>query len=196
MSMVSRRLPVAPSPTHHRTPIRREPKAIRRQPRDAPYSIPGVTLSAAEALSAGQETFSSAQVAYLIALAYEIGRRHTLAEDLAETIAHWDERTLNDGRCTVVRPALRDAVRSVREKRKVARLAEYERVSGPARFAGGLPLPRSTYPSTGRQPPRFPSVASQAEWLDAADIAFCREYARREAQQQSRFPRRAIRNAA
>jgi hypothetical protein len=188
MSMVSRRLPVAPSTTNHRTPNQRASTAVRRQPRDAPYSVPGVTLSAVEALTAGQEAYSSAQVAYLIGLSYEIGRRHTLAEDLAETIANWDEHTLDDGRCTVVRPALRSAVRNVRDRRKAARLAEYERLSGTPRFAGGLPSPRSTYPDEGRRPPKFPTLAEQAEWLSAADIAYLRQYAREE--NQTRWQRR------
>lgn len=82
---------------------------------------PGMTLIAVAAMQR-QETFSRAQVAYLIAVAYEVGRRHTLAEDLHETIACWDA----------------DATPiQTREKRIAARLAEYERLSGPPRYHGG-----------------------------------------------------------
>lgn len=157
----------------------------------APYSVAGITLSAVEAIQGGQETFTKEQVAYLFGLAYEIGRRHTLAEDLAETIANWDEHTLDDGRCTVVRPALRGAVRNVREKRKAARLAEYERLAGPPRFEGGLPPPPSTYPSEGRRTPRFPTLTEQAEWLTTDDIAYLRRRAR--AENETQWQRRPTR---
>jgi hypothetical protein len=82
---------------------------------------PGMTLIAVNAMQT-QEQFSRAQVAYIVAVAYEIGRRHTLAEDLAETIGTWDAHATPS---------------QVRDKRKAARLAEYERLAGPARYHGG-----------------------------------------------------------
>lgn len=71
----------------------------------------GMTLRALAAIEAGQQTFTRAQVAYLINLAYETGRRHTLAENLAETIACWDARRT---------PA------QTRDQRKAARMAEMD----------------------------------------------------------------------
>lgn len=54
----------------------------------------GVTLRAADALRQGQEIYTSAQVAYLIHLAYESGRAAAAGEDLAETVACWAEHPL------------------------------------------------------------------------------------------------------
>lgn len=54
----------------------------------------GVTLRAADALRQGQEVYTSAQVAYLIHLAYESGRAAAAGEDLAETVACWAEHPL------------------------------------------------------------------------------------------------------
>jgi hypothetical protein len=82
---------------------------------------PGTTLAAIEAMRT-QDTFTRDQVAYLIAVAYQVGRRHTLAEDLAETVACWDEHAT---------PA------QTRERRIAARIAAYERTSGPATYLGG-----------------------------------------------------------
>lgn len=82
---------------------------------------PGTTLAAVEAMHR-QDTFTRDQVAYLIAVAYEVGRRHTLAEDLAETVACWDEHAT---------PA------QTREQRIAARMANYEQISGPGRYHGG-----------------------------------------------------------
>jgi hypothetical protein len=50
----------------------------------------GVTLKAVDALEQ-QDTFTRAQLAYLIALAYQSGRAHAAAEDMAETAACWQE---------------------------------------------------------------------------------------------------------
>ena len=52
----------------------------------------GTTLMAAAALTDNnQQHFTRAQVAYLIALAYESGRAHAAAEDMAEVVACWHE---------------------------------------------------------------------------------------------------------
>lgn len=71
----------------------------------------GVTLRAADALRQGQETFTSAQVAYLVALAFESGRTAAAGEDLAETVACWVEHA---------------NPRRVRGDRVAARVAEME----------------------------------------------------------------------
>lgn len=72
---------------------------------------PGVVLAAADALRSGQQNFTAAQVAALIHLAYETGRRHGAAEDMAEVVACWHE---------FAEP------RRTREERVKARLAEME----------------------------------------------------------------------
>lgn len=82
---------------------------------------PGTTLAATEAMRT-QDTFTRDQVAYLIAVAYQVGRQHTLTQDLAETIACWDEHATPP---------------QTREQRIAARMAHYERTSGPARYHGG-----------------------------------------------------------
>lgn len=82
---------------------------------------PGTTLAAVEAMQT-QETFTRAQAAYLIALAYETGRRQRLAEGLAETTACWAEHP---------------TPQQVREQRVADRLAAMERYSGPPTYQGG-----------------------------------------------------------
>lgn len=52
----------------------------------------GVILKAVEALQdQNTQHFTRAQVAYLIALAYQTGRAHAAGEDMAETVACWAE---------------------------------------------------------------------------------------------------------
>jgi hypothetical protein len=51
---------------------------------------PGTLLAATEALRT-LGTFNRAQVAYLVALAYERGRVHAASEDIAEAVACWRE---------------------------------------------------------------------------------------------------------
>lgn len=52
----------------------------------------GVVLKAVEALQdQNTQHFTRAQVAYLIALAYQTGRAHAAGEDMAETVACWAE---------------------------------------------------------------------------------------------------------
>lgn len=55
-----------------------------------PYDA-GNILRAADALRSGQQTFTAHQVAYLIALTYDLGRRHAAAEDLAAMAGCWAE---------------------------------------------------------------------------------------------------------
>jgi hypothetical protein len=52
---------------------------------------PGSTIGAAAALTSGQRTYDAAQVAYLIALAYDSGRTASLREDLAEIHCTWED---------------------------------------------------------------------------------------------------------
>lgn len=85
---------------------------------------PGTTLAATEALRTRRgQGWTDEQVAYLIALAYQTGRIHGYAEDLAETLGTWREHAA---------PA-----RLTRAQRIQARLAEAERLYGPARYTGG-----------------------------------------------------------
>lgn len=80
---------------------------------------PGTTLAAVHAMQT-LDTFTRGQVAYLIALAYETGRLHGYADDLADTIGTWQEH-----------PA---PARLTRQQRIAQRLADY----GPApRYTGG-----------------------------------------------------------
>lgn len=84
---------------------------------------PGTTLAATEALRSRRgRPWTDEQVAYLVALAYDTGRRHALAADLAETVACWQENHT---------PA------QTREQRVAARLADMERRSGPPTYRGG-----------------------------------------------------------
>jgi hypothetical protein len=91
---------------------------------------PGMTLAAVEAMGS-QQTFTRAQVAYLVAVAYEVGRRHTLSEDLAETIACWDEH---------------DTPRDVRARRVAARISAMtsshasDYLGGPVDWETGQPV--------------------------------------------------------
>lgn len=59
---------------------------------DPPTLTAGVTLRAVEALETGQQTFTRAQVAYLLALAYDSGRTAAYREDLAEMHSTWEDR--------------------------------------------------------------------------------------------------------
>lgn len=150
----------------------RSPHPPRRDSpeRTGPSLSPGATLSACRALTAGQESYTPEQVAYLIALAYETGRRHRWDEDMAEIWAEQDPPR----RCTIVRPRAKKAL----NRRKAERMAEYERLSGPPRFGGGLPKPPA-YPAGERSGPGpFPTFASQT-WLSAEDVAYLRREARR-----------------
>lgn len=63
-----------------------QPPAILPDVTDA-----GTILRATNALKAGQSAFTANQVAYLIALAYDTGRRHAAAEDIAATVGCWSE---------------------------------------------------------------------------------------------------------
>lgn len=85
---------------------------------------PGEILAASESLSgAPKESFSRAEVAFLIALAYKTGRVQSLAEDQAErSLERLPEKLDPD---------------EVRQRRRRERLADYERRSGPARYNGG-----------------------------------------------------------
>lgn len=75
---------------------------------------PGTTMRAADALRAGQQYYTDAQVAYLIALAYQTGRIHAAAEDMAEIAGCWEE---------LAQPG------PTREERVAARLAEMDRTA-------------------------------------------------------------------
>lgn len=66
------------------------------QPQHTTTTVPGLydagtLLRAADALRAGQDTFTATQVAYLIALAHDTGRRHAAAEDFAAVAGCWAE---------------------------------------------------------------------------------------------------------
>lgn len=68
---------------------------LRRNQRSAAAPITaGSTLAAAEALSdPTRETFTRAQVAYLIDLAFRTGVQHRNTYDRAEMIGNWDTHT-------------------------------------------------------------------------------------------------------
>lgn len=84
---------------------------------------PGTTIAAAAALQHRRgRTWTDEQVAYLIALAYESGRAAAAAEDLAETIACWQQH---------LPPVL------TREQRVQARLDAMAAAAGPAMYRGG-----------------------------------------------------------
>lgn len=51
----------------------------------------GVTLNASDALIGNQQTFTRAQVAYLISLAFQSGQTRAASDDIAEAVACWDE---------------------------------------------------------------------------------------------------------
>lgn len=107
-------------------------------------------MAATAALQGGQETFSRAQVAYLIHLAYEAGRLHGYSEEVAETVGTWMEHA---------------EPRKTRADRIAERLADYERLSGPPRFHGGLPKPTTYFPADPNRPrPPFPTLAQQAAY--------------------------------
>lgn len=137
-------------------------------------TTPGITLSAIEAIQGAQDTFTRAQVAYIAAVAYETGRRHTMAENIAETIHRFDTKLPDAGRCVVTRPRFK----AVADRRKAARLAEYERLSGSPKFQGGLPKPASTFARESARP-RFPRPEDQAAWLSAEDAAYLAREARK-----------------
>jgi hypothetical protein len=69
---------------------------------------PGTTLAAVEAMTS-RETFTRAQVAYLVHLAYETGRLHGYAGEMAETVECWREY-VQPRTTRVQRQAARDAV--------------------------------------------------------------------------------------
>lgn len=83
---------------------------------------PGTILAATEAMRT-RDTFTRDQVAYLIALAYDTGRIHGYADDLAETVGCWQNYA--------------PPPRLTRKQRIAERLAEYERTAGPAAYRGG-----------------------------------------------------------
>ena len=69
----------------------------------------GTTISATKSITDGQSTYSRSQAAYLVHLAYETGRLHGAAENIAEAVACWEE---------FAQPA------PTREQRVAGRLAE------------------------------------------------------------------------
>lgn len=72
---------------------------------------PGTTLAATDALQYRRgRTWTDEQVAYLIALAYETGRIHGYADDLAETVETWREHVTPARTTRAQRQAARDAV--------------------------------------------------------------------------------------
>jgi hypothetical protein len=94
---------------------------------------PGTTLAATDALKHRRgQTWTDEQVAYLIALAYQTGRLHGFADDLAETVETWREH---------VSPA-----RITRAQRKAAREAQMRNppagtyMGGPVDWETGKPL--------------------------------------------------------
>jgi hypothetical protein len=94
-----------------------------------PTYTAGNVLSAVQALDAGQESFTRAQVAHIAAMAYDAGRSSTFLEDLAETVTVWEDRA--EQRLTY-------------EQRVAARIAEMERNAAMNRLRAGLP-PRPVY---------------------------------------------------
>jgi hypothetical protein len=86
----------------------------------------GVTLKAVDALrDTNVQHFTREQVAYLMHLAFLSGAEHRRAHDVAELMATWDEKFPGPGRCTVVRPH----TKRIRDLRKAARMAEYDRIA-------------------------------------------------------------------
>lgn len=69
---------------------------------------PGTTLAAVEAMR-GQDTFTRDQVAYLVHLAYETGRLHGYAREMADTVECWQDH-LQPRATRAQRKAARDAV--------------------------------------------------------------------------------------
>jgi hypothetical protein len=71
---------------------------------------PGTTLAATTALQHRRgQTWTDEQVAYLIALAYQTGRLHGYADDLAETVETWRDHIQPDRPTRAQRQAQRDA---------------------------------------------------------------------------------------
>ncbi|MFI5495280.1 hypothetical protein [Actinoplanes sp. NPDC051859] len=153
---------------------------------------PGITLGAAEALRHRRgQSWSDAQVAYLVHLAYETGRLHGYSEDVAETVACWEEHA-EPRRTRAARIASRVAEMTEAARanhRRLDRPEGYEYTGGPvdwetgmARRRAGQALdaqPSSLHPAEPhRSKPQFPNLAEQAAWLSSEDIAFCRRYAR------------------
>lgn len=81
-------------------------------------AAPGGVLAASRALRNPPETFTRAQVAYLIKLAYVTGQLHGLHETLADNTGAWTPS---------------ETPRQIRARRVAARLAEY----GPSTYRGG-----------------------------------------------------------
>lgn len=82
----------------------------------------GTTLAAVDAINSGQQTFTRAQVAYLMHLTFLSGIEHARTFGTAILIAGWDINT---------------TPRRTRDLLIAERLAEYERTAGPARYTGG-----------------------------------------------------------
>jgi hypothetical protein len=91
---------------------------------------PGTTLAAVEAMRS-QDTFTRDQVAYLVHLAYETGRLHGYAGEMADTVECWQEH---------VQP------RVTRAQRQAARAAAMRNppagtyLGGPVDWETGTPL--------------------------------------------------------
>lgn len=82
----------------------------------------GGILAASEALAdRTRKTYSRAEVAYFLALAYASGRKQLHFEEF------WDCAPL----------AQRPDPAEIRRRRIAQRLAEYERLAGPPRYRGG-----------------------------------------------------------
>jgi hypothetical protein len=149
----------------------------------------GTVLAVTEAmLCPAGRIWTGEQVAHAVALAYDTGRRHGWAEDMAEDAACWEE---------FAQP------QPTREQRVAIRIAELPGRTPPApqryddpdwppvavpgggiRLGAGQAIAQEGKPPTclpadpNRARPRFPNLDDQAAWLSPADVEFCRRYAR------------------
>lgn len=115
-------------------------RATRNRPDTAAPA--GVTLAAADALNSGQQTYTRAQVAYLMRIAYDAGRTARQREDLAELHTVWDDKAWR--RKTheqIIAERLHDyAQAGERINTRLGRPAGYTHPGGPVDWNTGRPI--------------------------------------------------------
>lgn len=100
----------------------------------------GVILRAADALTGGQQTFSAAQVAVLLSLAYDAGRTAAYAEDIADRHAAWAAGHWRIARADRIAAELADMDQAARVRAARDGRPYRPHPGGPVDWETGLPV--------------------------------------------------------
>ncbi|WP_435589787.1 hypothetical protein [Micromonospora aurantiaca (nom. illeg.)] len=103
---------------------------------------PGLIQAAVDAIRSGQRQFTHGQVALIAAMAYEMGRRHGYAEEIAELHGTWQEYALPRlTREDRVRQRMADMDRAARRRARRDGRPYRPHPGGPVDWNSGRPVP-------------------------------------------------------